>query len=239
MRAGDGAGRPPLGQLARRALRRLPGAQRAALTARFGDLRRTEPLTRWGYDRGTPVDRWYIDRYLQENRQLVHGRVLEVKADHYASRLGAAEVEVVDIDVTNPRATVLGDLCQEATLQRARYDAAIVTQTLQLVADPEAALRTLLQGLRPGGALLLTVPCLSRICDGSDAWRWTPAGFGRLLSRAAPRAEAEWRGLGNGLAARAFLFGLAAEDLSDEVLAVQDPDFPLVVGACVRLPDPA
>lgn len=221
----------------RRAVTRLPGARRAALTLRFGDVGRTESLTGWGTGRGTPVDRWYIEAFLREHAAAVRGRVLEVKLDQYASSLGAAEVEVLDIDAANPLATVVGDVCHDSTLSPARYDAAVVTQTLQVVDDPEAGVRNVLRSLRPGGTALFTVPCLSRLIDGSDRWRWTPAGFRQVVAAAAPAgAEVEVRGLGNALAARAFLFGLAAEDLVPSALAVQDPDVPLVVCARVRVP---
>lgn len=220
----------------RSAVRRVPGASRAVLTARFGDLDRTAPLTSWGTERGTPVDRWYIERYLERHSDVVTGRSLEVKADTYASRLGASDVEVVDIDPSNVRAKVVGDLCDAATLGAARYDAAIVTQTLQSVGDPGAAVRNLLASLRPGGALLVTVPCLSRVIDHLDRWRWAPAGLQQLLTVAPSGADVDVIGLGNGLAARAFLFGLAAEDLGSAALAAEDPAYPLIVGACVCLP---
>jgi hypothetical protein len=46
-------------------------------------------------------------------------------------------------------------------------------------------------------------------------------------------------GFGNGLAARAFLFGLAVSDLDEDVLGRSDEDYPVVVAARVGLrPDP-
>ena len=51
---------------------------------------------------------------------------------------------MVDIDASNERATVVGDLCDPTTLDVDRYDAAIITQTLQFVSDVEAALRNLI-----------------------------------------------------------------------------------------------
>jgi hypothetical protein len=90
-------------------------ARRAYTRARFGDLRRTEPLSEWGSSRGQPVDRWYIERFLDGQADRVHGRALEVKDDMYASRYGAGTVEVVDVDPGNGRATLVGDLCQPST----------------------------------------------------------------------------------------------------------------------------
>jgi len=36
--------------------------------------------------------------------------------------------------------------------------------------------------------------------------------------------------MGNGLAARAFLFGLAVHDLDEDMLTILDEDFPVIVG---------
>lgn len=216
------------------AAKRVPGARAAVTRARFGDLGRTAPLGRWGYERGTPVDRWYIRRWLQEQAPYVQGHALEVKEDLYASALGATSVEVLDIDAANPRATLVADLCRPGALPTAGYDVAVVTQTLQFVADPAAAVRHLLGALRPGASLLITVPCLSRVDGPADRWRWTPAGARALLEDCAPGRVLEISGLGNGLAGRAFLFGLAVEDLPLGALDAADPALPLLVAARVE-----
>src|SRR4051794_27224552 len=109
----------------RRQLRKVPAIRRMHVIARFGDTRRVAPLDSWGDRRGRPVDRWYIERFLDAHAAVVTGHVLEVKEDAYATRLGASEVDVLDIDPTNPRAPLTGDLCAPDTLPVARFDAAI------------------------------------------------------------------------------------------------------------------
>lgn len=209
--------------------------RRLALRARFGDLSRVEPLDGWGFGRGTPVDRWYIERYLLGCGP-VSGHAVEVQDDVYSSRLGAQTVDVLDIDPSNPRAGIVGDLCAPGTLANGTYDLAVVTQTLQLVADPLAAVTNLLTALRPGGVLLMTTPVVSRMANDADRWRWTPVGMQDLLAAAAPSgASIDVVGMGNALASRAFLFGLAAQDLDETVLARYEPRYPLLVGARVRL----
>jgi hypothetical protein len=71
----------------------------------------------------------------------------------------------------------------------------------------------------------------------ADLWRWTPIGLEHHLALALGQTDAEVEviGLGNGLASRAFLFGLVAEDLDRAALAVDDPIRPFVVAAKVRL----
>src|SRR6185503_10982321 len=50
----------------------------------FGNLRRLTPISRvFGFDRGTPVDRYYIENFLADNASDIRGRVLEVGDDSY------------------------------------------------------------------------------------------------------------------------------------------------------------
>ena len=70
---------------ARRLRQRL---RRFVRPAFLGTLRRTRPLSNdFGYDRGTPVDRYYIERFLAQHRSDVRGRVLEVKEPIYTEAI--------------------------------------------------------------------------------------------------------------------------------------------------------
>ena len=109
----------------------------------FGDLRRVRPLDdAFGFGRGTPVDRYYIDRFLTERAGDVRGRVLEIKDAAYTEQFGDGHVthsDVLDIDASNPLATVVADLADAATVPDDTYDCVILTQTLQLVYDVRAS----------------------------------------------------------------------------------------------------
>jgi SAM-dependent methyltransferase len=212
---------------------------RRRLPVRWGSLRRTRPVSPYyGYDRGKPVDRVYIDRFLEENTADIRGRVLEVHDARYTNAYGGGRVEgsdVLDIDESNAEATIVADLGEPESLPADRFDCVIVTQTLQYVDPPATGLANLARALAADGVALVTVPCASRI-DPSwpsfDRWRFTPTGLELLLRRSADWAELEVRGYGNVLACVAFLYGIAAEELSEEELADHDEDFPLV--ACAR-----
>lgn len=213
--------------------RRLPGRR-----AGWGTLRRTAPISdHYGYDRGRPVDRFYIERFLDDQRSAIRGAVLEVGSPEYTGRFGGDRVtrsHVVDIDSGKPQATLVADLCVPGSLPALAFDCIILTQTLQLLSEQGAALENLWNALRPGGALLVTVPCVSRIerkTPETDFWRYTPRGLELLIARSCPDARVAIEGHGNVLAAVAFLMGLAVQDVTRAELEVRDPFFPIVVCA--------
>ena len=222
--------RPRIGPV----VRRIPGR-----TARWGNLRRQRPFSaHYGRERGEPVDRRYIDRFMASHSDAVRGDVLEVRESLYVRRGPTCpdRVHVVDIDPRNRRATIIADLTVVGSLPASAYDCAIITQTLQFLGDVEATLANLRQALRPAGTLLVTVPCLGKIdheAPESDSWRWTPTGLRILLERSFPEARVQVHGYGNLLASLAFLLGLAQEDLLEPELDRLDPTFPLV--ACGRV----
>ncbi len=201
----------------------------------LGTIRRTSPLSdHWGYDRGTPVDRHYIERFLEEDRERIRGRVLEVRDAAYTRRFGSgvSRSDVLDIDESNPEATVVADLAVADDIPAAAFDCFILTQTLQYVIDLEAAIGHVHRILRPGGTVLCTVPVVSRIGQqelASEFWRFTPALCSTLFERAFRGGEVEVRGRGNVLACVAFLMGMASEELKPGELESDDPFFPLLV----------
>ena len=203
-------------------------------------LRTTRPRsTNYGFDRGTPIDRFYFEEFLSEWSGDVRGDVLEVKSTAYADRFGSgvATVDVLDVDRGNASATVIADLGEPDSLPPSAYDCFVLMQTLQYVARPELALANAWSALRPAGVLLLTVPTVQMIDTGlPDLWRFTPAGMGKLVEHVCTGAEADVRGYGNALASSAFLLGLAAQELRRDHLRALDPAFPVVTCARVRKP---
>jgi hypothetical protein len=197
---------------------------------------RAEPISaHWGRERGTPIDRWYIARFLERHAGDIRGRVLEVMDDRYTSRFGT-EVErsdVLDVDPANPSATVVRDLSDPDRFPREEYDCLVVTQTLQFVYDLGAAIASIHGALRSGGVCLATVPVLSRLDrpenNVGEFWRLTPAACERLFGDRFGAGRVEATGYGNPLSSTAFLIGLAAEELGDRMLEASHPLFPLVV----------
>jgi SAM-dependent methyltransferase len=188
---------------------------------------------RWGWGRGRPVDRYYIEKFLESHAACIYGTVCEVKSDAYTRRFGGVRVghvDVVDIDGSNPRATLHGDLQEEGTLAQDRYDCIILTQVLQYVQQPGAAITNCYKALRRGGVLLVSIPCVSRISDEpEDLWRFTSKGISRLLQMAGVGGQVEIQAFGNTVACNAFLYGFSEQDVGREALEYLDIDCPLVI----------
>lgn len=204
---------------------------------RMGDLRRLEPLSRaFGYERGLPVDRYYIERFLESHRGDLRGRVLEVGDDAYTRRFGGDAVtqrEVLHVAPGAPGATFVADLIAADAVPSNAFDCFVLTQTLHLIYDLNAALATVQRILKPGGVVLATLPGISPLSEDEwrDEWCWsfTERSARRLFASAFPGANVEVASHGNVLAATAFLQGLAAGELEPDELEHRDPGYPLLI----------
>ena len=236
--------RPPLLAAATRLLRARLRRLRSARVprpgrVRFGDLRRVRPFSEWfGFDRGTPLDRLYIEGFLARCSADIRGRVLEVGDNAYTLRFGGAAVtrsDVLHVDASNRHATIIGDLSDGAGLPEAAFDCIVLTQTLHLIHDLPRAVATLQRMLVPGGVLLATAPGVSSVDRGEwgASWHWslTPLSLERLLKDRFGEAEVAVESHGNVLTAAGFLYGLAAEEFTPAELAAEDPRYPVIVAA--------
>ena len=199
---------------------------------RLGTRRRLQPISRdWGFDRGDPIDRYYIARFLSRHAQDIHGRVLEMQDLMYSELFGKGVSAADALDLTGevPTATMVGDLTDAGTLEEEVYDCIILTQTLYLIFDLRVALHNLRRALKPGGVLLVSVPGIAPIAHADqdewfDQWRFTSNSARRLFEDFFG-TNVEVNAEGNVLAATAFLYGLAAQELRPAELDYRDPDF--------------
>jgi SAM-dependent methyltransferase len=220
------------------------------------EVRRLTPASRrHGWDRGGPIDRYYIEHFLRRHAGEgeygvgdIRGRVLEIADDRYTRKFGSfasgrsarpgdvTSSDVLDQGDANTRATIIGDLTREEDLPQDAFDCVICTQVLLIIFDFRAALRSLHRTLRPGGVLLMTNPGISRICRPDvdlwgDYWRFTSLSIRRLLEELFPAENVKVEAYGNVRSAAAALYGLSAKELSAEERDLHDPDYEVTVAA--------
>ena len=205
----------------------------------FSDQLRTEPISRkFGFDRGCPIDRYYIDSFLKQNQNLITGSVLEIAESTYSKQFGddIASYEVLHYDDSNKKATIVGDLTKPETLPKERIDCFICTQTLNFIFDVPKAIEGSYKVLKQGGTLLCTVSGISQISRydmdrWGDYWRFTDLSIRKLMESVFGEGNVEIVTFGNALAATAFLQGLAIDDLPDtSLLNKKDLGYQITIG---------
>ena len=198
---------------------------------------RTEPLCRnFGVERGKPLDRYYIEKFLNSRSALIRGSILEISENTYTRKYGSdvSKSTVLTFDKTASAPSIYGDLTNQCTLPAEKFDCFIATQTLNFIRDVDMAVANAAHLLVSGGVFLGTVAALSPVSRfdyerWGDYWRFTDMGIKVLL-------EKHFSGVkiypyGNFSAARYFLDGVVLEDIpSKEILDKKDEDFSIVIG---------
>ena len=224
----------------RRKIRQLKKPERRQIptgSVHYGDLRRLRPISpNFGFDRGKPIDRYYIENFLAHWSGDIRGRVLEIGDNSYTQRYGGSRVKVSDvlnIAEGNPQTTIVADLTSAEHIPSDTFDCIILTQTLQFIYDVRSAIQTLHRILKPGGALLATFPGITqtscREYGECYCWAFTQLSARRLFEETFPAASIGIEAHGNVLAVMAFVHGLAVEELRREELDYHDPDYELLI----------
>ena len=216
---------------------------RRKVKVEFGSLSTAVPVSRvFGLDRGTPINRYYIEKFLAGRAEMIQGRVLEVGDSDYSRRFGGDRVERFEVLHVSPEdraATLNGDLTDPGTLPANAIDCFICTQTFNFIFDAQKAIQGAHYLLKPGGILLATVSGISQISRydmdrWGDYWRFTTASVKKLFEPVF-KGGLEIESYGNVLAATAFLQGVVIEDLPEQkLLDENDPDYQLIITIVAR-----
>lgn len=204
----------------------------------FGDLGEVQPISdEFGYDRGEPVDRGYIEAFLNKNRSWVKGVALEIGDDEYSRKFSDGKItkqDILHVREGNPIATIIGDISDPTVLADDTYDVIVLTQTLHLIYDMAGAVKQIYRALKPGGGVLLTVPGITRVDRGEWGYTWywslTELSASKVMAEAFSPDDITVEVYGNVYAATAFLQGLALEEVDADKLAVSDSAFPVIIG---------
>lgn len=195
-----------------------------------------QPLSsKFGFDRGTPVDRYYIEKFLSENAQYISGTCLEIHDTHYVDTYGHDVIrkDSLDVDPKNTQVSIHADLRSMPHVPSATYDCIVLTHTLGVIDDYEAAIRECKRILKPGGHILATVSAVGVAQHLEYSyWRFTSTSLGYLFKKYF--SDVKVSAFGNVLSGQAFWVGMAAEELSKEQLDAYDSRYQVIVGVVAK-----
>jgi SAM-dependent methyltransferase len=212
------------------------------LGMRLLGLRSLSPISEdFGEDRGLPIDRYYIEKFLGIHSTDIAGRVLEIGEDLYTKRFGTCEVtksDVFHVHANNPMATIVGDLADAPHVPSNSFDAIICTQTLHLIYDFQAAVDTLHRLLKPGGVLLCTMPGLTMVHGGEwgSTWYWsfTDLSAKKLFGDCFGEENVKVDVGGNVFVATEFLYGRVTKEMRKSELDTVDRRYPVILAIRAR-----
>ncbi len=218
------------------------------LTSRleFEDAIAVTPISDvFGLDRGTPLDRVFINRFLQQNREIIRGDCLEVEEPAYTRKFGqpghvAHALKFTATPGGAGQNDVVADLTQPQSVPEAKFDTFICTQTLNFIFDLDPVIASIHKLLKPGGHALITVAGISQISRydyerWGDFWRFTDQSLQKLLVRQFSKENCMLTTYGNVATSCLFLQGVSFEDISDKkILDLNDQNYQMIVCAVVK-----
>jgi glycosyltransferase involved in cell wall biosynthesis len=196
-----------------------------------------KPLSEaWGFDRGLPLHRYYVDNFLQEFSADIRGHCLEFQENSYIRRFDRGAVQKIDIlnvDSDNPRATIVADISKPNNIPSGQFDCIICTHVLHIIYDFEKAVSELYRILKPGGVVLFASPLVSMYsADVGDLWRFTPDSLRIILGKVFGEDNVVIKSYGNSLIAAGEIRGLVRSEFTKTELDYQDERFAIEV--CAR-----
>ena len=193
-------------------------------------------------ERGTPVDRYYIQNFLKNHSQYIKGNVLEIEDNSYTKQFGKNAVEksiVMDVCSTVPIVDFNANLESGEGIKNEIADCFILTQTLMYIFDLKSAAKNISRLLKCNGVALITCSGISqnsqRCMDNYGAYfNFNTAVFERMFEEQKDMQIVEVGSYGNVKTVSAHINGLCCEDLREEDFISNDKYYPLIVYAVVK-----
>jgi len=202
----------------------------------------SKPVSRFfGTDRGMPIDRYYIEKFLSINSTLISGIVLEIADNSYSKKFGhnVTQSIVMHVEKSGSDSDILvANLETGEGIHDNIVDCFIITQTLLCIYDIKSAIKNALRLIKPGGVLLATVPGITQISRydmdrWGHYWSFTDLSMRSLFEEFVPPESIDIKTYGNVKTASAFLYGLAHHEIPRKDLMVNDQDYQLLITAKV------
>lgn len=200
--------------------------------------------TAMGCDRGIPVDRWYIEKFIKANQRYIRGDVIEIGDNSYTVEYGkdVRNSYIFTADITKKSSNtkiIFGDLQNGQGCQHGIADCFILTQTLPFIFDIKNAAKHIVNMLKPDGVALITVSGISMISEYDNSrwghyWGFTETSLCKLFEGIIEEECIEVVSMRNPKAAAACLYGLSVGDLSRADLEAKDILVPVIIGMTIK-----
>jgi hypothetical protein len=226
------------------AARIAKGLKRSSHVANNDWLDRTEPFSRvFGLDRGSAIDRRFMDDFIQNNAKHLQGSVLEVGDDQYTYKYGSKIIKSAilagNTHSCRSRCYPSADLTKHESLAEVGiYDCVIATNVLNFIYDIDSAVKGLAKLVKPGsGVVLVTVAGIVSVSRydyerWGDYWRFNDMSVRYLFERHFRQVEVSV--YGNAPLAAAFIMGLSQEEVPNKLFEHHDRDYQILIAVKAR-----
>ena len=192
---------------------------------------------RWGAERGKPIDRHYIEQFLEEHKDSIRGNVMEISENVYTRKYGGDNVGesiVLHVDGLG-RNAIKGNLETGEGIYDDWIDTLIFTQTLMFIYDTRKTIQNIYRMLKPGGTVLATVAGISQISsyeadNWGDFYGFHEDSVKRMFGEIFGAENIQVECFGNVKTAISLLYGLCCEDLTEEDFAYRDRNYQVIIG---------
>ena len=192
----------------------------------------------FGFSRGTPVDRFYIDQFLTEHSNVITGKCMEFGDLSYIEKYGFSVTDKITFNYSEINSMTgknyTGDLSKTETMPSNIFDCIVCINVINFIYDIPAAMAGLYKILKVGGSVILTVAGPTAHISRYDMDRW--GDYWRISDKALLRLSKEAgfsiqkvASYGNAYSASSQLNGFCSEELDSSELFNSHPDYPLVV----------
>jgi SAM-dependent methyltransferase len=190
----------------------------------------------FGASRGQPIGRFYVEKFLFDNSDVIKGKALEFGDDSYRSFFPGIASHYVVSAYSGEYVDFQGDIHQSSLLPSNYFDGIICTQVLEHLEDPLRALINLHSSLKCGGVIIITVPFMQQVHNvPSDYYRFTIKALDRLLKLSCYEVE-ELTAYGNAMVSIGSLLGFTSSDFKRSELYSIDSEYPYTICALARKP---
>jgi hypothetical protein len=213
--------------------------KRKFMKTNWNNLRKTKPISNdYGWSRGKPIDRFYIEKFLDTNKKLIKGACGEISEARYFKKYDnnlVTSFKIFDIDASNKLAEIHGNLEDISKIPEKVFDCFICTQVLNFIYDFSTSVESLHKMLKPEGVLLLTVAGPSShiseydMLRWGDYWRFTEQSILKVCEKAFGENNVEVKSYGNVLTATSMLQGISSEELTNDEINYYDPIYPILI----------